>query len=449
MKAQRETKELMLSASKITICCLTIVFTFQGELRALDDTLSDPFFTTLNDPLVAPLTELPATEVIPASYASNSNNMAWKKGEFRIVPYGLIWGSTYYGTARSFPGAFTLFIPSEDKEGEEVYVVDTRRTRVGIDVLGPRIPLFHNAKSSGRIEIDFLGQFLVENQPGARLRHAYAEVKNDEFRLLGGQTWDIVSPLNPNTLNFSVGWGGGNIGFRRAQIRLERYLALSDVSLITLQGSLNQNIVTDFTTVTGPEPEASGWPLIEARMAITRGQRGKNCLPCTLGVSAHIGEQGFDFTPPLTPKDDARIKTWSFNVDMLLPINDRCGVKGEFFMGENLGTFLGGIVQGVSLQTRSGIRSRGGWFDFWYDLTGRSHVNFGAGIDDPIDVDVVSGRRYNHFIFANSAYDITKKMSAGIEVTSWKTLYRETQAGEPQLGPGESVIIEFMGKYNF
>ena len=58
------------------------------------------------------------------------------------------------------------------------------------------------------------------------LRHAYAEVKDDDFRLLAGQTWDVISPLFPSMLMYSVGWDAGDIGYRRAQVRGERYLQL-------------------------------------------------------------------------------------------------------------------------------------------------------------------------------------------------------------------------------
>ena len=59
----------------------------------------------------------------------------------------------------------------------------------------------------------FLGGFLTENQPDTRLRHAFWEAKNDDYRFLVGQYWDLTSPLLPNTANFSVSWGGGQHRF--------------------------------------------------------------------------------------------------------------------------------------------------------------------------------------------------------------------------------------------
>ena len=65
---------------------------------------------------------------------------------------------------------------------------------------------------------------------------------------MAGQTWDVISPLNPGMLMYSVGWEAGNIGYRRAQLRAERYVALSDSQLLTLQGSINQNSFPDVIT---------------------------------------------------------------------------------------------------------------------------------------------------------------------------------------------------------
>jgi len=381
----------------------------------------------------------------------------WTKGDLRIVPYGALWGSALYATTRNFPGPYTLYIPSVDSEGEDTFTVDTRRTRLGLNVTGPRVPLFNCAPTFGKVEIDFHGSFAMENKPGVLLRHAYAEVKDDYFRLLAGQTWDIISPLYPGTLSYSVGWGGGNIGYRRAQVRFERYLHFADALTLTLQGSFNQNVVSDFNgarnVVLGQvQPESSGWPVLEGRLAVTHDQFGPSCQSATVGISGHIGNQGFDFVDPWAPGfpdttpirgDDIRVRTWSFNVDVRVPITDRFGVQGEFFTGQNLGTFLGGVVQGVNRQTARGIRSRGGWFNVWYDINPCLHTHAGYGIDDPINVDVApAGRTYNQFLFANVVFDVIKNMQVGLEVSSWKTHHFGAR-------PGDSVQFEFMGEYSF
>jgi hypothetical protein len=305
------------------------------------------------------------------------------------------------------------------------------------------------------------------------LRHAYVEVKNDQFRFLAGQTWDVISPLMPSMLMYSVGWDAGNIGYRRGQVRLERYLAVSDGMLLTLQGSLNQNVFGDAITVTGPvsggtatttytlQPEPSGWPIIEGRAAVTLGERtGPNALPITLGFSGHVGQTEFSlmngskFDPAFDSKNQLR-NTWSVGADWNVPITHRFGVQGEFFTGENLSPFLGGIGQGLDAavtgvpEPLGEIQDTGGWCELWYDLTPRLHTHFGYSVDSPDrhDLHVAGERSYNQFFYTNVIYNVTKQFLTGVEISSWKTLYVSTPTSN--FLPGESVRCEFVAKYGF
>jgi hypothetical protein len=295
------------------------------------------------------------------------------------------------------------------------------------------------------VEIDLLGNFITENRASVQLRHAYWEEKSSECRLLVGQTWDVVSPLIPGTLDAGYGYYAGNIGFRRTQFRAERYVALSDTLLLTLQGSLNQNIVADFPTDPDVRREPSDWPLLEGRLALTMGHRGEDGQAVELGVSGHIGQVGFDFldvSPPplnLPPENDARFGTWSFNVDLRVPVCHCFGFQGEFFTGSNLSTFLGGIGQGVCSCLRVPIRSTGGWCEVWYDWTPRWHSHVGAGVDDPVDEDSLLGRTYNEFIFANLSCDVTDRLLTGIEVSYRATLYHDSRVGLIPCGSIDSI----------
>jgi hypothetical protein len=366
--------------------------------------------------------------------------LAWTKGDFTIVPYGYLWGNTVYSTERTSPGSYTLYVLSASTLPENESIVDVRNTRLGFDVAGPKIPWLGDAMSGGKVEIDFQNSVLTtENKPTVLLRHAYAEVKDDEFRLLVGQTWDVISPLYPGMLMYSVGWDGGNIGYRRAQVRGERYFALSDVSLVTAQLSINQNVFPDGTTLI--KGESSNWPIVEGRVAWTVGHRGPDCLPITVGLSGHIGEEEFDYGT--TQFNDSR-RTWSGNVDLRVPITPRLGFQAECQVGENLSAFLGGIGQGIDPTTLNTIRDAGGWFEIWYDWTPTLHSHVGYSVDDPNDHDLVTTgeRKYNQFYFGNLIFDVTKNFLIGVEVSSWKTLYVN------QL-PGDSLRCEFVAKYGF
>jgi hypothetical protein len=380
--------------------------------------------------------------------------LAWTKGDFTIVPYGQLWGSALYATERASPGSFVTHVFSSTLEGEDDFVIDTRRTRLGLNIAGPDIPLFGCAKSGAQVEVDFYGGagqiagnsavLFSENRASILLRHAYAEVKTENWRVLAGQYWDLMSPLLPGTVSYSVGWGGGNVGFRRMQVRGERYLHVSDTCLVSLQGAVAQDIISD-SLVLG---ETANWPVLEWRTGLTLGDRSSGSHPVTMGVSGHAGEQGFDF-PAI---DDDRIPTWSLNADCRVPIGDRLGIQGEFFTGKNLSTILGGSLQGINLLTREPIQSTGGWFDVWFDWTPRLHTHLGYGIDNPQNSDIApGGRTYNHFLFANVFFDVTKKLNFGFEVSNWNTYYQDGVINNTyvDLAPGKAVVFEFAGNYGF
>lgn len=385
---------------------------------------------------VPPPEKLPSFDDLRAEIKKNG----WKKGDFSIVPYGIIYFNMVYATQRTTPGSFTLYVPSATLEPESEFVADIRTTRLGFDLVGPKLAMFCDAQSGGKVEIDFQNTlYAIENKSTPMLRHAYAEVKNEDFRVLVGQTVDVISPLWPNTMQYSYGRDAGNIGYRRAQFRVERYLASSDYLLTTLQLSANQQVYEDGNDkISG---EASGWPILEGRVAWTLGARGKDDLPLVFGVSGHIGEEqadvdGFGI--------NQRRRTWSANLDLRMPISERFGLQAECFMGENLGAFLGGIGQGVQRVTLRPIRSRGGWISAWYDWTSDWHSAVGFTIDDPWNRDLPTrgDRIHNHAIFANATYDVTDKLLVGFEVSYFKTLYRD-------MLPGEAVRCEFLVKYGF
>ncbi len=400
-------------------------------------------------------------ESLRPEIAAEAKKAAWTKGDFRIVPYGSLWASMISQTERTTPGSYTLWVPSSDEQGESALILDARRTRLGLNVEGPTVPFFHCATSGGTVEIDFQSPVSsdFENRATVQLRHAYWEAKDDSFRFLVGQNWDIISPLYPSTLSYSVGWDGGNIGYRRPLVRLDRRYFPTDMLELTAEVGLAADVVTDLSTVTGVRRETSNWPVLEGRIAATLGPRRDDDRNPTVGVSGHVGEQGFDFldtiSADLNPlgfpeEDDVRILTWSMNMDLLVPLSERLTFKGEYFNGANLGTFLGGIGQGVCPCLRQAIRANGGWAELGYDFSPRWHTFAGFGIDDPnVEADALFGRKYNQFIFSTITCDLTKKLNMGLEVTFWKTLYYEARAGRTTPAPGESAVFELVARYGF
>jgi len=379
--------------------------------------------------------------------------LAWTKGDIKIVPYGTAWGSASADTQRSKIGDYCLWIESQTMHRDEPdFSVDAKSTRLGCDFFGPPIPCFCDAKVDGKIEVDFQGQFVTRNKPGVLLRHAYVEAKNDDYRLLAGQTWDVISPLGMPILDYTAGSAVGNLAYRRAQFRAERFWQLSDTSMLTLQSSINANVVTDFVSesTTTISADVGPYPDLQVRAAITLGQRtGPDARPVVFGIGAHGGEQDFDFRTTTPIELDVEVPTWSISADLDMPITERFGLQAEFFTGENLSNYMGGILQGVNRSTHRAIHATGGWIDFWYAWRTNLRSHFGFAIDDPLDADLVaprsvtpSIRTYNRMFYTNLLYDATKNLQLGLEVGEWKT-------GWMYASCGEAVRIEFATKYRF
>ena len=365
--------------------------------------------------------------------------IAWRKGRFTIVPYGIGWLHAAYDTSRTAAGPFVLFVHSEDTQGEPSFSVSARATRLGFKIDGPPI---RGGRSGGRIEFDFHGFALTENRTGVLLRHAYGEFFRDGWHILGGQTWDLISPLYPNVLNYTVAWAAGNIGYRRAQVRIERTVQTERGGRWLVQGSLNRTIVSDFVGAPDIQGEDAGWPTLMGRVAYVAPDLYGRGQPAQLGLSGHVAEHGTDFrSPPV--EDDRRFLSWSLNVDVRYPLSERCGIQGEFFVGQALGTFLGGINQGIDPVEREPIRAMGGWCELWWYWTDTLHSHCGFGIDDPNDEDLSLGRRtQNHFYFANVIWNVSPELEVGVELSWWETRYRG-------LAPGETFRVEAAMRYHF
>jgi hypothetical protein len=407
---------------------------------------SDAQFTASAAPVEAPASgALPPDYVTHGELQAEVRRMAWRKGDFTIVPYGIIWGDMSYDSQRSKIGDYALWIESQDTHHDEPdFNVDAKSTRIGLDFIGPSSPFFCDAKISGKVEVDFQGQFVTRNKPGLLLRHAYVEAKDKDFRLLVGQTWDVISPLGIPTLNYTAGSAVGNLAYRRAQFRAERYLDISDTFMLTLQSSVNGNVVTDFVsdpaTTTSADP--GPYPDFQSRMAFTLGERScPDTPPAVLGVGGHYGIQSFDFRT--IPTDlGVDVPTYSLAADFVVPVAQQWGVQGEFFTGSNLSNYMGGILQGIDRVTHKGIHATGGWIDLYVNWLPNLHTHSGFAIDDPLDKDMTSGRTRNQMLFNNVIWDANKHLQLGFEVDVWETDYMA-------LSSGEGVRLEFATKYNF
>lgn len=342
-----------------------------------------------------------------------------------IQLYGYIKADAAYDTSRVTTGNYVVWVDSESSnDDDDEFNLTANQTRLGMMITGPQD---QDVKTSGRVEIDFYGNNAAENKAKIQMRHAYLKIDwpDDRFDIIAGQTSDVIAPLNPATLNYTVLWYCGNIGYRRPQIRLTKSYGLKNDVDLKLEGAVARTIGR--TTPTSSESgEDAGYPSIQGRASLTFPWFGYK--PTTIGLSGHWAREEYDTT--VGSSDNKKFESWSVNFDLTQPINKWLTIKGEAFDGQNLNAYFGGIGQGVNVDTSKAIywkeiASRGGWIAASLGPWDKYTFNVGAGMDDVDDSDLNNGDRgMNRSIFANVLYSVNKNTQIGFELSHWRTEYK-------------------------
>ena len=354
--------------------------------------------------------------------------------KFKFKPYGFIKMDTAYDDSRTTAGNFVLYVPNESRnKNDNEFNMTARQSRLGLDIVAPAI---YDWEAWGRIEIDFYGDGAKhENKGAVLLRHAFVNLTKGNFSFLAGQTSDLISPLYPNTLNYTVGWSAGNIGYRRPQLRAtythsfnQETKLISAFAISRTTGTVNEDFDLDLQN----DGEDAGFPTVQARLALATKLLTKRHT--VFGISGHYGEEEIDleFSPldPTNRRSQHRVKSWSINADFDLPLTARLSLKGEAFIGYNLDDYFGGILQGVNPLNQAAIRTTGGWMQLAYNQSDKWNYHLGFGIDDPRNDDVIAGmRNRNSFYFANVVYSLIPPVDIGIEYSYWNTQYEKMSTG--------------------
>lgn len=337
-----------------------------------------------------------------------------------------------YDNAQIYPGDYHLWVPQYTEEDNALYFT-ARETRLGFDFFWQE----EKVKTSAKLEFDFYGAGAsAVNKASPMLRHAYVKLQGEKWSVIAGQTWDVISPLNPKTVNYSVAWCQGNIGYRRPQLRFTTWTGVGERGSVKLDVALARNMGGDLDLLDkgskyvygdGTDDGAdAGTPVVEGRLGLSSGFAEEGNL--SIGVSGHYGREQYNVFS-VSGKDslDFTLDSWSFNADMALKLNSKVTLMGEFFVGENLQTYLGGISQKVDQLNRA-LPTMGGWGMLSVTPTRRLALNAGYAFDDP-DEDEYSVTSYetfrdeNSLAFGNIMYDITSNVTGMVEVSYLKTAY--------------------------
>ncbi len=359
-------------------------------------------------------------KTIPGATTDQTKKPVWSTLDFQL--YGYLKLDAAYDDSRINNGNFADWVrPENNNDDDSQFNMTARQSRFGVNITGPDNG---RVKTSGRAEVDFY-EGGAENKPRIMMRHAYMKMDwaKERFSILAGQTSDVFSPLVPSTVNYTVCWWSGNIGYRRPQFRVTKELDLgSDIDL-KLEGALARNIgrADAVAAPNGTESgEDEGFPVVQARASVTMPDRS------VVGLSGHMGEEEYDTT---VFGDHEDFDTWSLNLDMTKPINEKVTIKAECFIGENLNAYLGGIGQGVT--TAAGINryeeigSKGGWIAASLGPWENIRYNVGIGMDDVKQGNVqVGSRTYNSNVFGNFFYALSEHVEWAVELSHWRTEYR-------------------------
>ncbi|MFO8012374.1 MAG: DcaP family trimeric outer membrane transporter [Phycisphaerae bacterium] len=353
--------------------------------------------------------------------------------------YGYVKLDASYDTHEMATGNFALFVlPEGPRTRDNEFNLTARQTRLGLRIKGPDV---EGVQTSGVVEGDFYGAGgASENRSTFRMRHAFLQLDwpEDRFSLLAGQTWDVISPLYPGTLNFTINWDAGNIGHRHPQVRLTKHVSLDAEQTVdlTLQGAVSRTI--DRASITQTDTGAdSGHPTVQGRAALTFPL--VDGRPATVGAWGHWGREEFDVN---AAGDHETLDSWSAGMDVAVPVADWLTLKAEIWTGEALDTYFGNIGQGLDAG-RDALGGCGGWLAAALTPWEKWTFHIGAGVDALDDGSQAPGTRIqNRNVFGNVMYAINDQTTVGLEVSHWVTQYEERGTGDA-LRLQSSLIYKF------
>src|SRR5581483_8080136 len=390
-----------------------------------------PTAASSNNPQPAGQTAVSAAP--QAKQDSNNEPVRWSEiigNGNKIKLYGFLRLDMDIDSQRPNNAQTPLFITSADPRTSKPDAgnssIHPRLTRLGIDYTGPRIATLGDGKIGGKLELDFENGG-SESRQIIRIRHAYFKMDWGQFSILGGQTWDIYSPLFPTVNNDTLRWYAGNVGDRRPQFRAswEPKAGKGQWSFtggIGLTGAIDAQ---DLDANGFRDGEESGRPDVQARVGYSR-QLWVSDQRASLGASGFYG--WMNTSRPAAGRTSFRNQL--VNIDYTLPLAARAELRGEGWWGRNMSDLRGGAGQGINPANGREIRGRGGWSELRLKLSRYWTVHPGFTTDDPVDEDLPAGARTRNraFYFGNR---ITPggNFQIGFDYLRWRTDYKGSLSG--------------------
>lgn len=361
----------------------------------------------------------------PAPYA------AWDKDGVKIIPFGILIANVNYNSSSLDPGSIVGFALPDIPTNTPQFNISPGNTYLGVDIKWPKIGEW---EINGKVDFDLRGPtpLRANNIFAPLFIHVYGEAKTERYRIMAGQSEDVMSPLYSNSLNtYPFSYLPGRFGFYRPQVRFETYQPIGDNFTLIYKGAIAQTIQT-FQVADEVIGDQAGLPDGQSRLALGYGKPDPHDpyhrRPFELGVSGHIGKrQGTRLGVLIT---DRRFTSWSGDIDLSFKIGRKLRFNAEFFAGSVLGDYAGGVFQTFNPIRLVAIRAAGAWAQLTYDISDKWQVNAAYGRDDPYNRDLALGQRsLNVSGFGNFYYRLTPRLWLATEFSRWRTNWVGLPAG--------------------
>lgn len=341
---------------------------------------------------------------------------------------------TLFSTKRPFPSGLPLFMLPDSPFGLDTNSFDLHARQSYLSALftGPNLGTF---QTSGQFLTFVQNDNLTDDDYGLLVYYAFGELKNDRWRFAAGLQQDVFNPVSPTIVYLTKMYASGNTGSYRGQLRAERYFQDGADAGATVQVALSEPLSTLVSSGLGRITEDNGFPNVETRVEFGFGPRGEirggTRRPLEWGVSGVVGQFRTTRTLLADPADlppRAVIDTWGIGTDIEWWGSDCFGARGEFYHGQGLGEYNGGVLQSFNSVTLEEVTSSGGFGEVFGYLTDSFHVHVGYGIDDPQDSDLAPTQILrNQTYFCNFVWDLSKAVQLGLQVDYRKTDYTQFQ----------------------
>lgn len=364
--------------------------------------------------------------------------------KFPVKLYGFVaaqvfWGSSktrLYGGNNSTAAQSSVLNGNIGPENNNSWISFTpQNSRIGLDWTGSSVG--QNVYIGGKLELDFLNILNTTNygtSPIPRIRHFYFELwgKEKEFKkwsVLAGQTWDLFSPLNTQSLSLGGNlWFQGNMGFRRPQIRFtyQHPWANNNVFKVALAAANPAN--TD--DLIGNGGVDSGIPYGELLVEYDKKMKHGDLTVAVSGAAGRHRRNGNSWS-----------NMYGVAGSLSVPFHKFFKVSGEVQYGQDLGNFL----------SYDGVGRRITDIAAWGQVSSRWHkmfeTNIGYGIDNSDRAKVPAGTGVAN-INRNQVYFANFKLYP-VDAFYWGVEYNYMRTGYKGNGTSDASVVFTNLVYSF